>query len=98
MNSRLACIIVSLSAIRGPLNQQATSVLGNTQFQRNGSVDIRLAQELPSGYTGVTAFTQGPNSSTASLTPSFTDVMKQFSTRADMFMNNTECGDPGEGE
>jgi hypothetical protein len=89
-----ACIIGSLSVIRGPLNQRAVTVLTGSQFPANGSVTAHIAQELPNGYTGITLQSRAWGSKTAALTSSFTEVMRQYSQRTDIHMNHTNCGDP----
>ncbi|KAH8657196.1 hypothetical protein BGZ60DRAFT_142053 [Tricladium varicosporioides] len=89
-----ACIAVSLSVIRGPLNQQATSVVLNTQMQMQSSVSIPIAQQLPSNYTGITPFDRGFGTATGSLTVPFANVMKQYSTRQGISMPRSSCGDP----
>lgn len=89
-----ACIAVSLSVIRGPLNQQATSVVLNTQIQMQSSVNIPIAQQLPSNYTGITPFNRGFGTATGSLTVPFANVMKQYSTRQGISMPRSGCGDP----
>ena len=83
-----ACIIVALSVIRAPLNQQATIVQGNVIFPTNGSMKLRIAQELPPGYAGVTERLRGETTDTGMLTPDFIKVMNSYSQRTQLTMQN----------
>lgn len=51
-----ACIMTTISVLRGPLFQRASfvrSAIDNT----TGDLTMRIAQQLPAGYAGITAAT-----------------------------------------
>ena len=83
----LASILAALAPINGPLLQRASTV-ANQPVRAQISLSASIAPELPDGYTGTIT---GRLHSVALLSPAFTSVMRDYTNRAVIKMNNTGC-------
>ena len=83
----IACMLLALGPINGPLLQRASRVtLG--EFRREANIEFTVAQALPNGYTG---YLSGRGVNVALLTPKFTRVVVQDSTQAPINITSTGC-------
>ena len=88
-----ACLFTIVGLLRGPLNQRASLVRPNDPFTTQGSMKLNVAQTLPDGYTGLSVQSRAKVKSTARLTQVFGSVMQGYSSRSDMKLDHTVCGD-----
>ncbi|CVK85995.1 uncharacterized protein FMAN_06565 [Fusarium mangiferae] len=83
----LASILMTLSVLRGPLMQRASSTTNHYQAQQ-GTVNFHIARELPENYASIMT---GRTHSTSLLTKNFSDVAQSYSRRSDMAVFDTSC-------
>lgn len=83
----LASIFAALTPVNGPLLQRASTVTSQT-VQAQVPLLVSIAPELPNGYTGTIT---GRGHAVALLSPAFTSVMRDYTNRQDIKMNNTGC-------
>jgi hypothetical protein len=84
----LAGLVVTLAPINGPLLQRA-SVIHECERLCMKNITIPIAPEFPGGYTGIIAGHGGE--APASLTVSFSDIMKQHTNRLAINITNSGC-------
>ncbi|KAF5260234.1 hypothetical protein FOXYS1_9137 [Fusarium oxysporum] len=83
----LASILMTLSVLRGPLMQRASSTTNHYQAQQ-GIMNFHIARELPENYACIMT---GRTHSTSLLTKNFSDVAQNYSRRSDMAVFDTSC-------
>ncbi|RYC83634.1 hypothetical protein BFJ63_vAg13472 [Fusarium oxysporum f. sp. narcissi] len=83
----LASILMTLSVLRGPLMQRASSTTNHYQAQQ-GIMNFHIARELPESYACIMT---GRTHSTSLLTKNFSDVAQNYSRRSDMAVFDTSC-------
>jgi hypothetical protein len=83
----LASILVAISQINGPLLQRASRV-ALVEGLSNVPVSVRMAPEVPSGYTGVVA---GRSYTPTFFTPAFLPVVSDFYSQTSIQLNDTGC-------
>lgn len=97
--------MTTVSVIRGPFNQRATSILTGVLRPINGTLVANIAPRLPDGYVGIDFVARYRSYDTSRLTPNFTQVMRAYSRAQNMTMTispgagkvsndndiNTEC-------
>ena len=81
-----------LSLLRGPLNQRASQVQSNVHYNTSGMLQLRMAQHLPDGYSGVDRYSRTPVYETARLTPVFTKILQEYSYNRDVAVDYSKCG------
>ncbi|KAF1833723.1 hypothetical protein BDW02DRAFT_569704 [Decorospora gaudefroyi] len=84
----LAGLVVTLAPINGPLLQRASIVHERTRVDMN-TINMSIAEVFPDGYTGETAGHGGETPS--SLSASFSDIMKQYTTRQPINISSSGC-------
>jgi hypothetical protein len=84
-----------VSVLRGPLNQRASVVQSNVRYDTSGIMSLAVAQQLPTGYTGVRDDGRVRNRTITSLTPTFAEIMQEYSLRSNITMD-TEASSCGE--
>jgi hypothetical protein len=84
-----------MSFLRGPLNQRASVVATNVRHNTSGNMSLYVAQQLPTGYTGIIRMSRTMNRDTARLTPVFAEIMQDYSLRSKIIIDaqNGACGD-----
>ena len=83
----LACILVALVPVNGPLLQRASRIrIGH--FSKTTTMSIEIAQTLPHGYTGLLS---GRSSSPSLMSSSFTQTMQTFSRQAPINVTASGC-------
>jgi len=83
----VACMLVAIGPINGPLLQRASRVsLG--QFKQDADLSIKIAQNLPDGYTG---YLSGRGERPALLTPAFTTTVNAANSQTDINVTSTGC-------
>ncbi|RSL47298.1 hypothetical protein CEP54_013477 [Fusarium duplospermum] len=83
----LASILMTLSVLRGPLMQRASSTANEFQAQQ-GVFDFHIARELPSNYASIQT---GRTHSVSLLTKNFSDIAQAYNNRNDMLAFETYC-------
>ncbi|KAK7397895.1 hypothetical protein QQX98_012730 [Neonectria punicea] len=83
----LASILMTLSVLRGPLMQRASSTANEYEAQ-TGTFDFHIARELPQDYASIMT---GRTHSVSLLTRNFSDVAQAYSNRNSMMAFNTRC-------
>lgn len=83
----IASILMTLSVLRGPLMQRASSTTNHYQAQQ-GIMNFHIARELPENYACIMT---GRTHSTSLLTKNFSDVAQNYSRRSDMAVFDTSC-------
>ncbi|KAF4998709.1 hypothetical protein FGRMN_3035 [Fusarium graminum] len=83
----LASILMTLSVLRGPLMQRASSTTNHYETQQ-GTVDFHIARELPTDYACIMT---GRSHSTSLLTKNFSEIAQSYSRRDGMAVFNTAC-------
>ncbi|KAH7151376.1 hypothetical protein DER46DRAFT_638943 [Fusarium sp. MPI-SDFR-AT-0072] len=83
----MASILMTLSVLRGPLMQRASSTTNHYRAQQ-GTVNFHIARELPENYACIMT---GRTHSTSLLTKNFSDVAQNYSRRSDMAVFDTSC-------
>ncbi|KAF4995749.1 hypothetical protein FDECE_12698 [Fusarium decemcellulare] len=83
----LASVLMTLSVLRGPLLQRASSTANEYEAQ-NGDFEMHIARQLPDNYASI--FT-GRTHSVSLLTKNFSDIAQAYSNRDDMVAFNTYC-------
>ncbi|KAH7304721.1 hypothetical protein B0I35DRAFT_400840 [Stachybotrys elegans] len=83
----LASVVMTLSAVRGPLIQRA-SLTQNIYQIENGTMSFHIAEELPDGYGAITT---GRTKEASFLTRNFSDIAHSYSNRARMVLPDTHC-------
>lgn len=84
MHITLACIMASFSGLRGPLLQRATVINEHAQLEKNGTMQLRMAQILTPGYLYGSGFV---------FSGSFSQLYTAFGTGAPIKFSYPECGD-----
>ncbi|KAK7428844.1 hypothetical protein QQZ08_004614 [Neonectria magnoliae] len=83
----IASILMTLSVLRGPLMQRASSTANEYEAQ-TGTFDFHIARELPQDYASIMT---GRTHSVSLLTRNFSDVAQAYSNRNSMVAFNTRC-------
>ncbi|KAI9147346.1 hypothetical protein HJFPF1_12365 [Paramyrothecium foliicola] len=83
----LASIVMTLSAIRGPLMQRA-SLTANVFRTAGGTINFPIAQELPEDYGAILT---GRTNSVSLLTRNFSDIAEEYSNRREMLALGFVC-------
>ncbi|KAH8893026.1 hypothetical protein GQ53DRAFT_822512 [Thozetella sp. PMI_491] len=89
----IAFLAWTISVVRSPMNQAAAGVTGNTPATTSGAFKLRVPQQLPQRYTGISQASRAELQQTAALTPSFADILRGYSTRTTMNLTHDDCGD-----
>ncbi|CAI9627555.1 unnamed protein product [Alternaria burnsii] len=91
----LACILSGVSVLRGPLNQRASAVQSNVRYDTSGNMSLAVAQQLPTGYTGVPDDGRVRSRTITSLTPTFAEIMQEYSLRSNITIDTgaSSCGE-----
>ena len=83
----LACVLVALAPINGPLLQRASKITPGYIF-RETKLKIPISEKIPDGYTGYLSGRQG---TVSLLTPNFTSVMNEFAVGIPANITVPEC-------
>ncbi|KAF5025504.1 hypothetical protein F66182_2409 [Fusarium sp. NRRL 66182] len=83
----LASILMTLSVLRGPLMQRASSTANKYEAQQ-GTLDFHIARELPGNYASILT---GRTHSVSFLSKNFSEIAQSYSNRDDMLAFNTNC-------
>ena len=86
----IACLLVALSAARGPLFQRSSTVDDRGLYNSTGSMNISIAPYLLAGY--FEKLTSDPQVE-GSFTPELSAVVKNFSSGLPFPYASTGCGD-----
>ena len=83
----LACIMVAIAPINGPLLQRASRITSG-YISRETNLKISISERLPDGYTGYLSGRQG---AVSLLTPNFTSIMNEFAVGIPANVTVPEC-------
>ncbi|KAL9125386.1 MAG: hypothetical protein Q9217_005400 [Psora testacea] len=83
----VACILVAIGPINGPLLQRASRV-GFGTLRQTIDMEIKIAQRLPDGYTG---YISGRGGMPALLTSEFNQIVNTANTQAAINVSTTGC-------
>lgn len=78
---------MTLSMLRGPLMQQASSTT-NIYKDQHGTFDFHIARELPLNWGSIIT---GRNYQASLLTRNFSEVAQEYNNRDDMIAFETDC-------
>ena len=90
-DSRLACVFSTISVLRGPLNQEASTIRDGFRFGTKGTFTLPFTSEL--GGTATSTDTMAHLHKVASMTGEFTKVFSQYSQRSSITLAYPSCGD-----
>lgn len=89
-----ACLAAAAVALNGPLLQRASHV-GDQLYTKDVEITTNLAAEWPMGFSGIknprTLITGDWVEGVQAFTPEFASVVKDFSARKDISLNDTGC-------
>ena len=83
----IACMLVAIGPINGPLLQRASRVSVG-RFSQNVNMKVLVAETLPDGYTG---YLSGRGMTPALLTANFTKIVNIANTQAPVDVRTTGC-------
>jgi hypothetical protein len=83
----IASILMTLSVMRGPLLQRASTTTNYYKTQQ-GIMDFHIARELPADYACIMT---GRTHTTSLLTENFSSIAQSYSRRDDMVAFDTSC-------